>query len=105
MPLQGGGSEFIMRFQKLRDELYGFYLHGDAERARAFAERCFPIMDGRFLEGMTVTEQKLLQYDVITEEFEPVIFPHCPFYWETGVLTSLSDGARKAKGHGFNQAN
>ena len=88
-------------YANLKTELYAFYLHGDAERAKSFADKCFPIMDARFREGMTVLEQKMLQYDVITEEFEPVIFPHSPYFYETGVLTSLSDGARKAKNHTF----
>ena len=92
-------------FDALRRELYDFYLHGDAERSRSFAEKCFALMDRRATDGMTVTEQKLLQYDVICENFEPVIFRHAPFFYETGVLTSLSDGARKAKSHGFVQAN
>ena len=92
-------------FQKLKEELYGYYLSGDAERSRAFAEKCFEILDARFAEGMSVTEQKLLQYDVICENFEPKLFLHSPFFYETGVLTSLSDGARKAKRHGFIQAN
>lgn len=89
----------------MRQELYDFYLHGDAERSRAFAEKCFPIMDSRFRDGMSVTEQKLLQYDVICEEFEPIVFRYNPYFYETGVLTSLSDGAFTAKGHGFFQAN
>lgn len=94
-----------MNFHPLRCELHNFYLHGDAERAKAFAERCFPLMEDRFHEGMSILAQKCLQYDVITEEFEPVLFRHAPFFFETGVLTSLSDGAFKAKGHGFTQAN
>ena len=92
-------------FEELKKELYAFYLHGDVERAKSFADKCFAIMDSRFREGMSVLEQKMLQYDIITEEFEPVIFPHSPFFYETGVLTSLSDGARKAKNHSFLQAN
>ncbi len=92
-------------FDKLREELYSFYLRGDEERSRSFAERCFAIMDSRYREGMSVVEQKLLQYDVITEEFEPILFPHAPYFYETGFLTSLSDGAREAKGFGFAQAN
>ena len=92
-------------FEQLREELHGFYLQGDAERSRAFAEKCFAILDERYTDGMSVTAQKLLQYDVITEHFEPKIFRHSPFFYETGVLTSLSDGARDAKGHGFVQAN
>ncbi len=89
----------------LRKELYSYYLTGDAERSKNFAEKCFAIMDSRFTEDMSVTEQKLLQYDVITEEFDPVVFRYLPYFYETGVLTSLSDGARNAKGHSFIQAN
>ena len=92
-------------FKKLRDELRDFYFHGDAERAKAFADKCFAIMDERVSDGMSITEQKLLQYDVIAEQFEPTLFRHTPYFYETGVLTSLSDGARWAKGHSFIQAN
>lgn len=92
-----------MNFHPLRCELHNFYLHGDAERAKAFADRCFPLMEDRFHEGMSILAQKCLQYDVITEEFEPVLFRHSPFFYETGVLTSLSDGAFKAKGYDFVQ--
>ena len=91
-------------FDQLRKELKNFYLWGDVERSRSFAERCFKILDARVREDMTVTEQKLLQYDVICEQFEPILFS-APFFYETGVLTSLSDGARSAKGHRFTQAN
>ena len=94
-----------MRFSSLRKELSLFYHHGDVERSQSFAEKCFGIMDSRVTENMSVAEQKMLQYDVISKEFEPVIFKHCPFFYETGVLTSLSDGARNAKGHKFFQAN
>ncbi len=89
----------------IREELYGFYLHGDAERAKKFSDECFAEMDKRCTDKMTVTEQKLLQYDVISEKFVPVLFSHIPFYYETGVLTSLSDGARLVKGHSFTHAN
>ncbi len=92
-------------YTNLKNELYSFYLSGDAERAKAFADKCFPIMDARFKDGMSVLEQKMLQYDVICEQFEPVLFPHSPYFYETGVLTSLSDGARNAKNHSFLQAN
>ena len=89
----------------MRRELYAFYLHGDGERSRALAEKCFAIMDARATDGMSVTAQKCLQYDVIAEQFEPVVFRYHPFFYETGVLTSLSDGAFKAKGYGTDQAN
>ncbi len=94
-----------MNEMMMKKELYDFYLHGDGERAKAFAEKCFPIMDARYEETMSVTRQKLLQYEVICEEFSPVVFRYNPYFYETGVLTSLSDGGRLAKGHGFVQAN
>ena len=94
-----------MNEQKIKKELYSFYLHGDAERSQELAQRCFSILDGRYREEMSVTEQKLLQYDVICEEFEPTVFRYNPYFYETGVLTSLSDGAFTAKGHSFFQAN
>ena len=64
----------------IREELYEYYLNGDAERSKSFAERCFSILDSRFREGMSVTEQKLLQYKVISEEFTPKLFRHIPPY-------------------------
>ena len=82
-------------FENLRNELYDFYLQGDAERARTFANKCFTIMEQRYRSEMTITEQKLLQYDVITEEFDPKVFRYTPFFYETGVLTSLSDGVQR----------
>ncbi|MBQ7386742.1 MAG: hypothetical protein IJW03_01105 [Clostridia bacterium] len=94
-----------MAYEKLREELYSYYLSGDEERGMSFAEKCFAIMDSRFREGMSVMEQKLLQYDVICEEFEPRIFYNSPFFFETGFLVSLSDGGYGAKGYGFIQAN
>ena len=94
-----------MYADKVKKELYDFYLTGDAERSKAFAEHCFSIMDSRYKEDMSVTALKLLQYDVITEEFTPVIFKTIPYYYETGVLTSLSDGTAWAKSLNFNQAN
>lgn len=94
-----------MNETKIREELYSFYLQGDKERAKTFADKCFKVMDACYKEGMSITAQKLLQYHVITKEFNPVVFRHVPYFYETGVLTSLSDGARWAKGYSFMQAN
>ena len=93
-----------MDFSKLKAELYDFYLQGDEARARAFSQRCFSLLDGQYQDGMSVTAQKLLQYKIISREFEPVIFRLNPFYFETGALVSLSDGARNAKGCDFYHA-
>ena len=45
-----------MNEERMRRELYDFYLQGDEVRARTFAERCFSILDGRVTDGMSVTE-------------------------------------------------
>ena len=93
-------------FYDLRKELLEYYIEtGDDKRSMLFAKKCFKILDSRFREGMSVTEQKLLQYKVIAEQFEPKIFRHLPFFYETGVLFSLSDGSRIAKKERFYQAN
>ena len=94
-----------MDMSEIRKELYRYYVPGDIANIKALAQRCFQIMDSRYQEGMSVTQQKLLQYDVVTEEFTPVLFPGVPFFYETGVLTPLSDGRRDAKNEGFLQAN
>ena len=94
-----------MNYIALRTELENFYSDGGRERSANFAQKCFSIMDSRFQDGMSVAQQKMLQYDVITEEFEPVLFKNSPYYFETGVLTSLSDGSRYAKNYGHTQAN
>ena len=93
-----------MDLSQMKTELYDFYLKGDEARARAFSDHCFSLLDQRYREGMSITEQKLLQYEIISQEFTPVIFRHNPFYFETGALVSLSDGARNAKGYDFYHA-
>ena len=75
-----------MNFQKLKEELYDFYLQGDAERSRTFAQKCFAIMDSRFVDSMSVTAQKCLQYDVIAQEFDPVVFRYTPYFYEMGYI-------------------
>lgn len=94
-----------MRYELLREELKTYYWnHNNAGPAKAFAEHCYAILDAEAVEGMTVPQQKMLQYQVITREFEPVIFPHSPFFYETGALVSISDGNKFAKGENFNHA-
>lgn len=95
----------MMNYVALRKELTDFYWFGDEKRSKGFAEKCFKILDEKVIDTMTITEQKLLQYDVISDEFEPIIFKNSPYYFETGVLTSMSDGARIATKYGHMQAN
>lgn len=94
-----------MGYQQLRDELHSFYLPDRKEHIQSFAEKCFAIMNARVDDAMSVAAQKCLQYDVIAQEFEPVIFRHCPYFYETDVLSSRSDGSRFSKDYGIAQAN
>lgn len=43
--------------------------------------------------GLSSYKQKAEQYKIIAEEFNPVLFDHIPFYFETGALEAYSDGA------------
>lgn len=94
-----------MNENQIRKELYGYYLSGEIENIKNFSRHCFAKMDEGFREGMTVAQQKMLQYDVITEEFQPILFPSLPYFFETGVLAPLSDGRRDSKAYGFIHAN
>lgn len=96
-----------MNYQKMREELKNFYWQGDDIRAKALADKIFAILNSKKSEDMSPAELKVLQYGVIAEEFQPVIFKNCPFYFETSILTSCCDGCGWAskKGHNFPQAN
>ena len=90
-----------MNYSSLRDELRAFYGDGFAEAPRIFAEKCHGILDSLFKDGMSVSEQKMLQYRVISELFEPTVFKNLPFYFETGAINAISDGGGRAKGYGY----
>lgn len=89
-----------MNYIEMREELKEYYWYNSIERADKFAEKCFGILDSAVNDNMSVAMQKLLQYKVIVDEFEPKLFKNSPFYYETGVLCSLSDGAFPMKGNG-----
>ena len=94
-----------MRYEKMREELKSYYWPDfNVPRAKEFSERCFSRLDAECPEGLSVMEQKLFQYKIINEEVEPVLFPHCPFYFETGALSAHSDGARNCKNGDFYHA-
>lgn len=88
-----------MRFSDLRNELKQFYWHEVDEAAAEFARQCCAELDTLAVTGMSVAEQKCLQYRVITERFTPKLFAHSPFYYETGTMAGICDGARHFRGH------
>ncbi len=94
-----------MTHHALRAELKAFYQSDqNIPAAKAFSEKIFAILDQKWNSSMSVMRQKMLQHEVITEHFSPILFPHCPFYFETGALVALSDGARRAKNGDFTHA-
>ncbi|MBO5453937.1 MAG: hypothetical protein J6A69_08265 [Clostridia bacterium] len=79
---------------EFREELTDFYRNKVDDMCEEFCVHCLEILDSREKENMSVYEQKALQYEVISEEFEPVIFKNSPFYYETGTISAHCDGAR-----------
>ena len=88
-----------MGYQLLREELKEYYWHVADRRAKEFCELCLPQMDAQYQESMSVFQLKQLQYRVITENMDPVVFFRSPFYYETGTLAAQCDGARDFRGH------
>lgn len=86
-------------YVKLREELKSYYLNQADERGKAFYEKLFPMLDETYREGMSVFEMKVMQYRMITKEFDPVLFLNSPFYYELGTMAAQCDGARSFRGH------
>lgn len=88
-----------MREQLMREELKRYYWQGTAERAERFYGECKAELDALYRPEMSAYEMKALQYRVISERLEPVLFYHTPFYFETGTMWAHSDGALYLRGH------
>ena len=87
------------KFSAMRAELKDYYFNHADELSKNFCDECLEILDGRYKEGMDTYHMKTLQYEVITDKFEPVIFTNSPFYYETGTMAAHCDGARSFRGH------
>ena len=48
---------------------------------------------------MSAYDMKVLQYKTITDIMKPVLFENAPFYFETGIISGFSDGARDYRGN------
>ena len=88
-----------MEYLKLRKALNACYSKS-VERSEAFYEKCMKILEQNYSEDMTALESKMMQYQIISENFEPVIIDDCPFYFETGTMFCECDGARIWR-HGY----
>ena len=88
-----------MNYEQLRGELREYYWHVADDRAEKFCDFCLGKLDAMYHEHMTVFEMKRMQYRVITENMDVVLFYNSPFYYETGTLAGACDGARDFRGH------
>lgn len=87
-----------MNYLKLREELKDFYWYKVDDMSDDFFVRCTEEMDRDAKEDMSVYEEKMFQYRIITEMFEPELFYESPFYYETGTMCAHCDGARDFRG-------
>ncbi|MBE6629418.1 MAG: hypothetical protein E7624_01040 [Ruminococcaceae bacterium] len=87
-----------MPYTDMRKELSEFYFAGTGERGEEFRVRANAEMDRRYREGMNPYEMKVLQYRVIADMFEPVLFYTSPYYYETGTMWAHCDGGRDFRG-------
>ena len=90
---------FNMRYSEMREELTKYYLKEADSRAEEFCDKCLEKLDSAYREGMSVFAMKRMQYRVIAENIDPVLFFSSPFYYETGTLAAQCDGARDFRGH------
>lgn len=88
-----------MDYAELRNELRSFYWECADESAKQFCETLEPVLDAEYMEGMSPYDMKVMQYKLITEEFEPVLFYNSPFYYEMGTMAAHCDGAGEFRGH------
>ena len=88
-----------MRFIEMREQLKDFYLHYIDDKADEFCVACENILNNNYNSNMSIYDMKLMQYEVITEEFEPQILSKVPFYYEMGTMISWCDGSRNFHGH------
>lgn len=88
-----------MNFQNLREELKAYYWNQADRKAKDFFEKSTQIMNNQAEDNLSAYEMKAFQYKTITKMFEPVLFYHSPFYYETGTMAAHCDGARDFRGH------
>ncbi len=87
-----------MNYTELRNEAKKYHQETSFEKGKINFERIMSAIESEYKEGMTAYEMKALQYGVIAEECEPILFEHCPFYYETGMIPGYSDGCAGYKG-------
>ena len=88
-----------MSYNELREELRHYYSTTSYENAERKLKEGTEKLDSLFVPNMQSYEMKVLQYKVIADIMDPVLFKTSPFYYETGIIPGFSDGARDYQGH------
>ncbi len=91
-----------MKYNELRNELKNYYFIESYKNAEKHMNEVMQKADSLYDERMSSYEMKALQYHVISDAIEPILFKDLPFYYETGILPGPSDGARNF--HGYKHA-
>jgi formate C-acetyltransferase len=94
-----GLREIDMAIEKLRKELKEYYFrHSFYKECSGFRENYHNPLWGPMDEyaathpGLSAIALKTAQYEIIAENFQPVIFKNSPFYSEMGVKVAESNG-------------
>jgi formate C-acetyltransferase len=92
-----------MLYNKLREELKAYYWQNANNTAKVFYEKNMSKLNYEYevtyAQNMSPMQMKALQYKVISDSFEPILFLNSPFYYETGLLSAHCDGAMDFRGH------
>lgn len=92
-------GKITMKYNDLRNELKSYYLKQSIKNAEKRLKEASERLDALYDARMSSYEMKALQYDVISDIIEPVLFQDLPFYYETGIVPGCSDGARNFRGY------
>ena len=85
-----------MSIDTLRQELRTYYTSRSFQAlgGETFKSPFWELMDtyAAAHPGLTAIQLKAAQYEMIAEHFQPVLFPHSPFFSEMGLTVAESDG-------------
>lgn len=88
-----------MKYGNLRREVKDYYACASYENTEKKLLEGTKKLDALYDEGVASYDMKAMQYKVIADITEPVLFENAPFYFETGIIPGFSDGARGYHGH------
>ena len=88
-----------MKCHELRNEIKKYYTVTSYDNAKKYLEKGTKKLDELYNENLSTYDMKVLQYKVITEIMEPILFENSPFYYETGIIPGFSDGSRNYHGN------